>query len=151
MALLNNYILLEMAKQKPLKAVSTAAMTALGIFISFISCRSIAPSWKEVFKLYIQLDSIVPNIVTIIIMFKTLPTVFTLNDWTLKVFSFSFPVWVIYLTGNLRVHLIYVKWKSWQILLFKVAIVASGLMNFYIGFKYLNGAYKITKGFKPEL
>ena len=82
-------------------------------------------------------------------MLYTLPRVFDFQGWTTKAYTFTFPV--AYLTGNLRVYFAYVKWKSWQILMYKAAIIISGLLNFYIGFKYLNGAYKITRGIKPEV
>ena len=55
------------------------------------------------------------------------------------------------MTGYLRVLIVYCYWKRWQIIFFKFSVLVSGLIFFYIGFVYLKGGYKITKGYLISL
>jgi hypothetical protein len=72
---------------------------------------------------------------------------FTLELWQTKVFVCLYPFWVIYMTGNLRVMLVYAKWKKWQVIVYKLMVAAVGLTNFLIGYEYMMGKYKIYQGY----
>lgn len=43
------------------------------------------------------------------------------------------------------------KWERWKVIVFKLAVMLCGLIFFYVGFVYMNGAYKITEGYFPEI
>lgn len=60
-------------------------------------------------------------------------------------------MFVFYYAGSLRVMIAYEKWERWKIVLYKLAVMTCGLIFFYVGFTYMNGAYKITKGYLPEV
>jgi hypothetical protein len=40
----------------------------------------------------------------------------------------------------------YLDWSKRKILLYKLSVLASGLIFFYVGFTYMRGGYKITHG-----
>ena len=39
---------------------------------------------------------------------------------------------------------------KWQVLLYKIFALASALLFFYVGFTFMRGAYKITRGHLKE-
>ena len=54
---------------------------------------------------------------------------------------------MIYSSGYLRVLIAYSYWSRWQIIVYKIGVLICGLIFFFIGFEYMNGKYKFTKGF----
>lgn len=113
---------------------------------TFISSILIAP-WKEVLKMYVQFDSIIPILISAVIAFYSVLSFFGLQEWYKKVYAISFPLWTIYASGNLRIQIVYANWKKWQIVLYKLSVLFGGLVSFYIGYEYMLGKYKVTKGF----
>lgn len=51
------------------------------------------------------------------------------------------------MAGTLRVMIAYSNWSRWEVLLYKLFVLFAGLVNFYVGYEYMNGKYKISKGF----
>ena len=47
--------------------------------------------------------------------------------------------------------IVYAEWSRWQIICYKLCIALIGLIAFYIGFEYMNGAYKISEGYFVEM
>lgn len=45
----------------------------------------------------------------------------------------------------------YEKWERWKVVLYKLAVLFCGLIFFYVGFTYMKGGYKITKGYLPAV
>lgn len=41
----------------------------------------------------------------------------------------------------------YGNWAKWEVIVYKLIVVFAGLVNFYVGFEYMNGKYKVTKGY----
>jgi hypothetical protein len=87
-----------------------------------------------------------PVAISAIIGFYSLLNLFSLDAWHRKCYAIAFPVWVVYLMGMLRVMIAYCKWSKCEVILFKLLVLACGLVYFYVGFEYMNGKYKITKG-----
>ena len=71
----------------------------------------------------------------------------TSGRWYETCYYIAFPIWVAYMTGYLRVLIVYSFWARWQVVCYKLGVLLSGLIFFYIGFKYMNGGYKFTYGF----
>lgn len=98
-----------------------------------------------------MVDSLVPVIIAAMIGFYSIVN-FTSAQllWHHKMILGSFPVWIICIGGYLRVMVARAKYAPWEIVVTKLVFVVSGLVFFYIGFQYMNGAYKITGGFLTE-
>lgn len=45
----------------------------------------------------------------------------------------------------------YEKWEKWKLIVYKLGVMSCGLIFFYVGFVYMKGAYKITKGYLPGI
>lgn len=45
----------------------------------------------------------------------------------------------------------YGNWSRWEVIVYKLSVLFAGLVNFYVGFEYMNGKYKVTKGFYISL
>jgi TctA family transporter len=45
----------------------------------------------------------------------------------------------------------YEKWSKWKVIVYKVAVLGCGLIFFYVGVDYMNGAYKLTMGYFPTI
>ena len=121
-----------------------------GLLFSLLSNFMVAP-WQEVIKLYFILDSIIPVAIAGLIGFYTVLDFLSTKEWYETCYAIAFPVTVVYVTGYLRVLIVYSYWERWQIIFYKLSMLISGLIFFYIGFVYLNGGYKITKGFLVNL
>jgi hypothetical protein len=63
----------------------------------------------------------------------------------------SFPLFLFYYGGCIRVMIAYEKWQRWKVIIFKLAVLSCGLIFFYVGFVYMRGAYKISKGYLPKM
>ena len=126
------------------------AISISGLVMSIVSNLFLAP-WKQVLRLYFQLDSIVPVLVSTIISFYSMVNLMPSYSWDRYVSLITYPAWLFYFTGNLRVMLVYVKWKRWEVILYKVAVIVCGLVSFYIGFEFMRGKYKITGGYVVAL
>lgn len=146
MSVINYYIFIDMTEYLDLKAYLMLSICFSGMAVSIISNCYLAP-WKNILILYFQLDSIVPILISACIAFYSLMNFFTLTLWQSKAYVVTFPLWVIYFTGNLRVMLVYVKWKKWMVILYKLVVLGCGLVSFLIGFEYMMGKYKIFQGY----
>jgi len=147
---LNAYVLLDLGVDSELKGKLIIAFIFSGFTISIISNLQIAP-WFEVLKLYLILDSLIPVLVAGIIGFFSVHNYLSTGEWYEQGFQACFPVFLFYFGGSLRVMIAYEKWQRWKVVLFKMAVLSCGLIFFYVGFTYMKGAYKITKGYRPEV
>jgi len=139
-------MLTDLGNDLNLRSFAMIGLCFSGLIVSLISNRQMA-SWKEILILYFHVDSILPVFITAFIAFYSLMKFFTFTRWQTKVFLAVYPVWTIYLIGNLRIMLLYAKWNRWKVVLYKLVIVASGLMGFMIGYKYMLGKYKIFNSY----
>jgi hypothetical protein len=146
MSLVNYHIFMDMTNDLDLKAYVMICICFSGMVVSIVSNCFLAP-WKEILLLYCHLDSITPVLVSACIAFYSLMSFFTLNLWQSKVYVAAFPLWVIYFTGNLRVMLVYVKWRRWEVIIYKLVVLTCGIISFLIGFEYMMGKYKIFQGY----
>jgi hypothetical protein len=69
--------------------------------------------WKDVAKLYLHFDSVVPVLVGAIIGFFAVWKFLTKGTWYHMIYAISFPIWVIYMNGTLRVMIAYCNWSRW--------------------------------------
>jgi len=146
----NSFTLLDLADRKTnqrnlLVMCGIVTFTAL---VNLISDLYLA-GWKKVLGLYFYLDTLVPMQVAFQITFYYLMKFF--QPWNIAHISAVafFPIFLITLPGNLRVNVRYAKWHRWQVLAYKIACGLTGLCSFYVGFVYLRGGYKISKGYLP--
>ena len=107
--------------------------------------------WKNTLKLWFYMDSITPVQIALEITFHYMMK--ELQPWnSIKWMGvIVFPIYIIYLPGNLRVNVKFAKWGKWRVLFYKATMILTGCCSFYIGFMYLRGAYKISLGFLPQL
>lgn len=126
------------------------AFVILGLIFSLAANFMIAP-WREVLKLYLLLDSSVPVVIAATIGFFAISNFASTNKWFQVMSAVAFPIWVTYLGGSMRVMIAYVKWTKWELILYKIVLIFSGLIFFYVGYEYMMGRYKITSGYLVEV
>ena len=88
-----------------------------------------------------------PVLIAAIIGFFAVWDFLNKGTWYHLCYAISFPIWVTYMVGTLRVMIAYCNWSRWEIILYKLLVLFAGLVNFYVGYEYMNGKYKISKGF----
>jgi hypothetical protein len=147
---LNAYILLDLGVKSELKGQLIITFVAVGFTLSVVSSLQLAP-WLEVLKLYFMLDSLIPVLVAGLIGFFSVFDFLSTGEWYELGFEACFPVFVFYYGGSLRVMIAYERWARWKVVLYKLACMSCGLIFFYVGFTYMNGAYKVTKGYLPQV
>ena len=128
------------------------ALNTFGFIITLIACLKQAP-WKEVLILFFSMDSLVPVIIAGIIGYVSLQR-FVMQEqpkWYHYAYMVNFPLWVVYFGGFLKVMIAYAEWSRWEVIFYKISVMACGLTFFYVGFSYMNGGYKITSGFIVQI
>lgn len=73
------------------------------------------------------------------------------GHWYQIAYAIDFPLWAIYFAGSLRVNIAFANWSRWEVIAYKIVTMSCGLIFFYIGFTFMNGGYKITRGYLIEL
>jgi hypothetical protein len=139
--------LLNVGKDVERKAIVGVVIGSIGFIFILLSDLILAPSWKDVLRLYFHLDAILPTLISTIIAISTEQDFLGMKMWYSKVLAFTIPLWIVYFVGSLRVVLAYGKWQRWQVIFYKFIVVGCGLANFYVGFVYMRGGYKITNGY----
>ena len=91
-----------------------------------------------------MLDSLLPVLIAGIIGFSTMNNFFITGKWYEECYYFTYPVWVVFASGYLRVLILYSNWTRWQVVLYKISIMFCAFIFFYIGFKYMTGVYKFS-------
>jgi hypothetical protein len=120
---------------------ASLGLVALGLFISLGARYSMATR-REVIKLYILLDSLLPGVIAGIITFYCL-LIFSLSGkWSLPCLAVAFVVYMLYLGGTLRVLIAFALWSTWQIVAYKISIMLCGLSYFYVAFVFMSGTYR---------
>ena len=142
----NAYTLIDLGINSELKGAVMISLSLSGFFLSLLSNVMVAP-WREVLKFYFLFDSIAPVMAAAMISFYAILNFLTSGRWYETCYYIAFPIWVVYMTGYLRVLIVYSFWARWQVICYKLVVLISGLIFFYIGFKYMNGGYKFTYGF----
>lgn len=128
------------------KAVLMFIFVILGLISSIVSNLLII-NWREVLKMYLLLDSTIPVVIAASIGFFAIYNFSSTGEWYQILYSIAYPIWIVYLGGSLRVMIKHVKWSRWEIVLYKLVLLFSGLILFYVGFEYMNGKYKISSGY----
>lgn len=70
--------------------------------------------------------------------------------WYQTAYAVCFPFWIVTYSGSLRVIIAYMNWERWQVILYKLVVLLCGLIFFYVGYRYMMGAYKVTGGYFSE-
>jgi hypothetical protein len=144
------YIFIDYEVEIKLKGIMIACFTFGGLITAIVSNLMIAP-WRQVLKLYVLVDSLVPVLIATIIGFYSILNFLSVGAWYNYVYAIAFPTWVVYFAGNLRVMVAYSKCSRWEIIIFKLTLLICGLVFFYIGFTFMRGGYKITRGYLKEV
>ena len=66
--------------------------------------------------------------------------------WFQTLITISFPFLAIFMTGYMRVAVVYFRWKKWQIIVYKIMLITCGMIFFFIGVRFMSGNYRITGG-----
>lgn len=106
------YIFIDYEAEIELKGVLIGCFTFAGFLAAIICNLTLAP-WKQVLKLYLLLDSLVPVVIATIISFYCISNFLSIGAWYNKVYAIAFPTWVIYFAGNLRVMVAFCKCSRW--------------------------------------
>jgi len=112
MSFLIAYVFLYLYENRELKAILLFSFAIIGLFTAVISNLLIAP-WREVLRMYLQIDSIGPILISAVIAFYSVLNFFGLQEWYKKLYATSFPIWAVYMIGNLRIQIAYAKWTKW--------------------------------------
>ena len=127
-------------------------MTMVSVFLPIVGCLiSIVITSRSVplchiLKQYLVLDSFWPISIGAAIAFYSMITFTGINYWFQYWMVASFPILVIYMTGYLRVAVYFFQWPKWKIIVYKIMLTSCGMVFFYIGFRFLRGQYKVTRG-----
>ena len=141
-----SYTLLRLGENSELKGILMISCAIAGLLTSVISNLMVAP-WLEVLKMYVIFDSILPVVSFAMIAFIAILNFLTTGEWYEVFYYVAFPIWFVYMSGYLRVSIKYSYWSKWEVIFYKSSVLICGLIMFYTGFKYMNGAYKFTSGF----
>lgn len=69
--------------------------------------------------------------------------------WYTQAYSIVLPLWILYFSANTRIIIAYIEMTKCKVILYKLAVLISGLIFFYVGYTFMQGAYKITGGRDP--
>ena len=61
------------------------------------------------------------------------------------------PTVIFYICGSTRVLMAYCQLNKWEVILFKFVMTCCGMMYFYIGYEFMTGKYKFSKGALLEM
>ena len=145
-SVVNATVFLDIGKNSERKGILIVIASVGGLLTAVIS-NLFMTTWKEVVKLYLILDSVVPVLIAAGIGFFAVWDFLNKGTWYHLCYAISFPLWIVYMVGTLRVMIAYCNWSRWEIVLYKLLVLFAGLINFYVGYEYMNGKYKISKGF----
>jgi len=99
-------VLIDLEHNMEMKGLLITIFSFLGLILALISNLSVAP-WRQVLKLYLMMDSIVPVLIVSVIGCYEMLNFFKFDTWYKISYAITYPIWSIYYVGSLRVMIIY--------------------------------------------
>ena len=141
---INIFLLFAEPKLLHIKAYTSIAVSVSFIITVVITALVLKLNFIDFIKTIFIIDSIMLSTAVTTAAFIGLMKYLDRGKWQMKIIEVSFAIAIVSSGMILRMLLLYMKWKPWQVILFKLGLFSVALLYFGIGVYCFYTKYSFT-------